>query len=133
MTRLELATSFRGNSRVVLSLSGGLQINHLVKLLMLVQSAQGLGLRVTLDLAQLRSVDREALREIVGWRDYGVQIRRCPEYVQEWFRTEKAAAGSTGPSPGIDSTPTDESWPGTLSATVCRVPACAETLKDERP
>ena len=132
MTRLEVATSFRGSSRVVLSLSGGLHANHLLKLLMLIQSAQGLGLRVTLDLAQLRSVDREALTEIIGWRDYGVQIHRCPEYVQERFRTEKAAAVSTQPPPGIDSTPTDESRPGTSSATVCRVPARAATLKGEK-
>ncbi len=77
------------------------------------------------NLAQLRSsiAKHERDRRL---RDYGVQIAGA-WYVQEWFRTENAAAVSTDLH-GLH-TPTDESWPGTLSATSARVPACAETLK----
>jgi len=105
--RLEVETSFRGESRVVLSLSGGLHTNHLAKLLMLVQSAQGLGLQVTLNLAPLKSVDREALRGILGWRDRGVQFLQCPEYVQRWVRGEILGAGASAePPPRIARTST---------------------------
>lgn len=88
MTRLEIEVSFQGRSRVVLSLSGSLHRNHLIKLLMLSQSAQGLGLRVTLNLSPLRFAECEALKDIFGWRDLGIQIMGCPPYIQEWFRND---------------------------------------------
>lgn len=88
MTRLEIEVSFEGRSRVILFLSGGLRLNHLIKLLLLLESAQGLGLEVALNLASLRSAEGEALRDILGWRDLGVQILGCPTFIEEWLRND---------------------------------------------
>lgn len=88
MTRLEIEVSFEGRSRVILFLSGSLRLNHLIKLLLLSQSAQGLGLEVALNLAPLRSAESEALRDILGWRDLGVQVLGCPAFIEEWLRND---------------------------------------------
>lgn len=85
---LEIEASFPGSSCVVLSLAGGLQASHLTKLRMLVQSAQGLGLHVTLNLVPLQSAELGALREALNWRDDDVTILGCPGYVESWVRNE---------------------------------------------
>lgn len=88
MKQLEIETSLKRRSRVILSLAGSLRASHIGKLLMLVESARGMGMRVTLSLARLKSADQEAVRGILNWRDREVRILHCPEYVREWLRTE---------------------------------------------
>lgn len=88
VTRLEIEVRFEGRSRAILSLSGSLRLGHLNKLVLLVRSAQGLGLVVALNLASLRLAEGEALREVLGWRDLGVHIFGCPPFIEEWLRND---------------------------------------------
>lgn len=88
MNQLEIETSLKRRSRVILSLAGSFRANHVGKLHRLVESARGMGMRVTLSLAGLTSADQEAVRNILNWRDQGVRILHCPEYVRDWLRTE---------------------------------------------
>ena len=91
---LEIEASFQGSSYVVLSLAGALQTSHLTKLRMLIHSAQGLSLQVSLNLAPLQSANLGALREVLGWQDYGVTILGCPDYVESWVRNEFHTGGA---------------------------------------
>ena len=91
---LEIEASFQGSSYVVLSLAGALQTSHLTKLRMLIHSAQGLSLQVSLNLAPLQSANLGALREVLGWQDYGVTILGCPDYVESWVRNEFHTGGT---------------------------------------
>lgn len=96
MNQLEIETSLKRGSRVILSLAGSFRANHVSKLLMLVQSAQNMGLRVILSLARLKSADRDAVRSILNWRYRGVRIVHCPAYIREWLCNEEEVCESPG-------------------------------------
>ena len=98
MNRLEIETSLKRRSRVILALAGSFRANHIGKLGWLIESALGTGMHVTVSLAGLKSADQKAVRAILNWRDQGVRILHCPEYVREWLRTETEGCESAAES-----------------------------------
>lgn len=46
---------------------------------------------VTIDLAEVRLLDREAVRFLVRCEAAGVRINRCPPYIREWMTRERGA------------------------------------------
>ena len=43
--------------------------------------------KVTLDLDELRLVDREAVRFLAACEAEGIKLENCPSYVREWIET----------------------------------------------
>ncbi len=48
---------------------------------------------VVLDLAQVRIVDRDAVRFLADCERKGIQLRDCPPFVRAWILSEKPRAG----------------------------------------
>ncbi len=51
---------------------------------------------VVLDLAQVRIVDRDAVRFLADCEGKGIELRDCPPFVREWILSEKPRAGELG-------------------------------------
>ena len=45
--------------------------------------------QLVLDLAEVRLVDREVVRFLVGCEASGIRVKNCPPYVREWMQTRK--------------------------------------------
>ena len=73
-----------GNGVVTFTLSGHLeeeQLSDLQKLL-----ASHVGTRpVVLDLADVKLVNREAVKFLASCETAGVELKNCPSYVREWI------------------------------------------------
>jgi hypothetical protein len=48
---------------------------------------------VTLDLENVRLVDRDAVNLLAASETRGIEIRNCPAYVREWINQEKRDTG----------------------------------------
>jgi anti-anti-sigma regulatory factor len=48
---------------------------------------------VVLDLAQVRIVDRDAVRFLADCERKGIELRDCPPFVRAWIVSEKPRAG----------------------------------------
>jgi len=48
---------------------------------------------VVLDLAQVRIVDRDAVRFLADCERKGIELRDCPPFVRAWILSEKPRAG----------------------------------------
>ena len=59
------------------------QVSELQKLL----EAEAELRKVTLDLDELRLVDREAVRFLAACEAGGIKLENCPSYVREWIET----------------------------------------------
>ena len=42
---------------------------------------------ITLDLEEVRLVDREAVRFLAGCEARGIKLKSCPSYIREWIDT----------------------------------------------
>jgi len=51
---------------------------------------------VVLDLAQVRIVDRDAVRFLADCERKGIELRDCPPFVRAWILSEKPRAGELG-------------------------------------
>ena len=49
--------------------------------------------KVVLDLAQVRIVDRDAVRFLADCERKGIELRDCPPFVRAWILSEKPRAG----------------------------------------
>ena len=77
------------NGRVVLTLSGRIEIedlSELQRLLDLESSDQ----QIVLNLRDVTLVDRDAVKFLVGCQAKGIQFENCPSYVNEWIEQERA-------------------------------------------
>jgi anti-anti-sigma regulatory factor len=54
---------------------------------------------VTLDLTEVRLVDREAVRLLVVSEANGIEFINCPAYIREWVAQERDSAGARHPDP----------------------------------
>jgi hypothetical protein len=63
--------------------------------------AEGHGV-TTIDLKDLRQVDRDAVRLLAISKAGGIELKNCPGFVQEWIAREKVDPGSQVPSDGRD-------------------------------
>lgn len=70
------------------ALSGRIQEEHLPELQKLLEvETQAKSTAITLDLVDVRLVDREAIRFLATCEAQGIMLKNCPSYVREWIET----------------------------------------------
>ena len=71
-----------GRDSVVFLLSGRIELQHVAEL-----EAQfaAQSQRITLDLKEVRLVDREVVDTLARWDAEGITLENCPAYVREWI------------------------------------------------
>jgi hypothetical protein len=79
-------TVHAGNVRIVLS--GRIQGEHLAELQRLIDEDAPHAL-VTLDLEDVRLIDREAVSFLARCEGTGIRLENCSTYVREWISREK--------------------------------------------
>lgn len=62
---------------------------------------EGHGVR-TIDLRDLRQVDRDALRLLAMSKTRGIELRNCPAFIHEWIARESGGQDSNLASDGRD-------------------------------
>jgi anti-anti-sigma regulatory factor len=70
---------------LVLRLSGRIQAEHLEQLKAEMEGVDG----VTLDLEDVKLVDRDAVRFLGACEANGIELRQCSQYIREWITKEK--------------------------------------------
>jgi hypothetical protein len=63
--------------------------------------AESHGVR-TIDLKDLRQVDRDAVRLLAVSETSGIELKNCPAFIQEWIARERGVPDSHLPSDGRD-------------------------------
>ena len=76
------------NGDVVFKLSGRMGAENIGELEKLV-SAEASGRRIVLDLADLRSVDGEAVKFLENCEADSIKLKNCGLYIREWIRRER--------------------------------------------
>ena len=71
-------------------LSGRLEGEYLPELRRLIEAEEPRG-PLTLDLRDVKLVDREAVRLLAQWEASNVTLANCPQYVREWIVRERAS------------------------------------------
>jgi hypothetical protein len=71
---------------VLFALSGRIDESDLPRLQELVEQDAKAG-AVTLDLEEVRLVDREAVRFLASCESQGIKLQNCPSYVRKWIHT----------------------------------------------
>ena len=77
---------------VSFALSGRIETQHLAELKRLIDEDAQRG-AITLDLREVRLVDREAVEFLARSEANGVRLRNCPAYLREWI-----ASGENAPA-----------------------------------
>jgi outer membrane protein TolC len=85
---LKIETAAETESEVVYRLTGRLDAEHVEELKSLLSTRGRQRRRVTLDLAGVLEVDREAVRFFVKGAGRAAHLLHCPAYVKEWCRVE---------------------------------------------
>jgi hypothetical protein len=75
-----------GNGSVIFALSGRVEEKHVSELQKLF-GAEAEVANITLDLVEVRLVDREAVRFFAACEARGIKLEHCPSYVREWIET----------------------------------------------
>jgi ABC-type transporter Mla MlaB component len=89
---LKIQRSINANN-VRLALSGRIESEHLAELQRLIdEDAQRSA--ITLELGEVRLVDREAVDFLAHCKANGVRLRNCPAYLREWITTAQNAPAS---------------------------------------
>ena len=73
-----------GNGRAMLTLSGRIEAGNLPELQELLD-AEAEPTEVTLDLTEVKLVDREAIRFLVACKARGIELKDCPSYIRRWI------------------------------------------------
>ena len=68
----------------VFALSGRIEEADVLELQGLLD-AEATPMTVAVDLAEVRLVDREAVRFLAVAKDHGIELRNCPAYIREWI------------------------------------------------
>lgn len=77
----KIERSDAGNKRAVLRVCGHLQVEHLSMIERLIRRETD---SVTLDLAEVTLVDRDAVVFLADCVRKGIKLRNCPAFIQEW-------------------------------------------------
>lgn len=72
------------NGRAIFALSGRIEGGHLSGLQELL-SAEAESTEITLDLTEVKLVDREAIRFLVACKARGIELKECPSYIRRWI------------------------------------------------
>jgi ABC-type transporter Mla MlaB component len=79
---------FEDKGSVTFALSGRIEDEHLPELQKLLEvETQAKPTAITLDLVDVRLVDREAVRFLATCEAQGMMLKNCPSYVREWIET----------------------------------------------
>ena len=70
----------------IFALSGRIEESYVPELEQLIQE-EGEQPGVTLDLHEVRLVDRAAVRFLAACETRGIKLRNCPPYIREWIET----------------------------------------------
>lgn len=77
---------------VILRLSGRLQSEHVDQLK---AQIDGSTQKVTLDLEEVKLVDRDVVRFLGLCEENGVHLNQCSPYIRDWIDREKATQGDS--------------------------------------
>ena len=80
----------------VFALSGRIDQEHLSELQAVLEAEREAG-EISLDLDEVKLVDRESIRFLASCEDRGIGLKNCPSYVREWIKTR---TGKTQVQPG---------------------------------
>ena len=78
----------KANGEVVFRVSGQLNSQNVAEIGTLIE-AEKKGNRIVLDLADLRSVDGEAVKFLERWEADSIKLKNCGLYIREWIRRER--------------------------------------------
>jgi anti-anti-sigma regulatory factor len=78
----------KANGEVVFKVSGQLNAENVAEIGTLID-AEKKGIRIILDLTDLRSVDGEAVRFLEQWEADSIKLINCGLYIREWVRRER--------------------------------------------
>jgi anti-anti-sigma regulatory factor len=70
----------------IFALSGRIEKEHVSELRELLQGETKV-VEITLDLEEVRLVDREAVKFLADCEARGIRLRNCPSYVRQWMET----------------------------------------------
>ena len=79
---------------VRLALSGRIEKQHLAELQRVIEE-DACRHALTLDLEEVRLVDRDVVGFLARWEAAGVRLENCPAYVREWITIEGTPAGGS--------------------------------------
>jgi anti-anti-sigma regulatory factor len=82
---LKIARS-EDNGLVTFTLSGRIDAKDALELQSLLDREPE-GIQITLDLEEVRLVDRETVRFLSGCEARGIKLRNCPPYIRQWIET----------------------------------------------
>ena len=72
------------NGRAIFALSGRIEASHVPELHELLE-AEVEPAEVTLDLTEVKLVDREAIRFLAACKARGIELKDCPSYIHTWI------------------------------------------------
>ena len=78
----------KANGEVVLKVSGQLNAENVPEMETLIDAEQK-GSRIVLDLADLGSVDGEAVKFLEKCEADSIKLKNCSLYIREWIRRER--------------------------------------------
>jgi hypothetical protein len=87
---LKIERSVQGGA-VHLVLSGRIEPSDLEELERSIAGENVVPALITVDLAEVRLLDREAVRFLVRFEAAGAHLIRCPAYVREWISRERSS------------------------------------------
>lgn len=76
------------NGRVVLSLSGRIEMEDVAELQRLL-SLEAADQIIVLDFEDVTLIDRDAVKLLANWEADSIQLENCPAYIREWIGAER--------------------------------------------
>jgi anti-anti-sigma regulatory factor len=70
----------------IFALSGRIEEEHVIELQRLFEAETEVA-DITLDLEEVRLVDRPAVRFLAACEARGIKLKNCPSYIREWIET----------------------------------------------
>ena len=77
------------NGVVVYRVSGELAADNVTEIDAVI-GAEKTGTLIAFDLADLRSVDGEAVKCLERWEAGSIELKNCSPYIREWIRRQRA-------------------------------------------
>jgi len=82
---------------VIFALSGRIEESDLEQLENLLRAeGGGQGQSMSIDLKEVRLVDRQVVRFLAVCESEGIQLRNCPAYIREWIESGGSARHEQG-------------------------------------
>jgi|WetSurMetagenome_2_1015567.scaffolds.fasta_scaffold276770_1 hypothetical protein len=85
---LKIEATHETPGAITIALSGTIGGEYLLQLGEIARQAAAARRRLSIDLSQVRLVDREAVRFLACAVEQGVRLVACPSWLQEWLRSE---------------------------------------------